>query len=143
MDGSNIPYPRIRRVTEEDIPWLHDLCARAYPEGYFDPVAAEKWVRSMLGSSNHLPIRGDRSWLVGYVQPLPWNPAHKTAHLLPVSSYGNAREEISEMVSIAITWAKSLGAGEFYFSTITGFDFGPIVLPLGAKPSSPAYVLRL
>jgi hypothetical protein len=138
----------IRRVTEADIPWLHDLCARAYPKGYFNPEDAEKWVRymianAMLDSSTHLVLRGDRSWLVAFVQSLPWNMAQKVARLLPVSSLGSARREIEEMVRIAVDWARKKGAGEFHFATITGVDLGPIVLPLGAKPSSPAYVLRL
>lgn len=141
MDG--FASPTIRRVTENDIPWLHELCAHAYPKGFFDPVASEIWVRRMLTSNDHLCIRGERSWLVATVNCAPWNPKVKVGSLLPVSSFGDATEEIRGMLSTATSWAREKGATLFFFSAITGYDFGPLVVPMGAKTISPAYVLEL
>ena len=137
-------FPVIRRVTEEDIPWLHALCASAYPPGYYDPIASEQWLRLLLCTPSVLLLRGSSAWLNGAVSSLPWQPATREARLLPVASNSpRAAWELVKMTGMAIDWAREKGASKFYFAAVTGVDLGPLARRFGAKPVSPSYVLDL
>jgi len=133
----------LRRVTEGDIPWLHQLCAAAYPSGYYDPVASEAWVRALMRAPNVFLMRGERAWLNAEVSPLPWQPTIKVARLLPVASQGRGMIELVKLTEAAIDWAREKGASKFYFAAVTGTDLGPLARRFGAVPVSPSYVLDL
>ncbi len=133
----------IRRVTEADTPWLHTLGKACYPDGTYDADAAEQWVKSIMRSPNHLLLRGDRSWIVAWVQSAPYRPKFKTGHFLIVASLGKAIVELRSMTAIVVEWAKQKGAARMYWASINGNDFGPLAKPHGAKPVSPSYMLEL
>jgi len=133
----------IRQVTEADTPWLHTLGNHAYPDGTYDKDAAERWVKSIMRSENHLLLRGERAWIVAWVQSAPYRPAFKTGHFLIVASLGNAIKELRAMTALVVEWAKSRGAARMYWASINGNDYGPLAKPHGAKPVSPSYMLEL
>lgn len=135
----------IRRVTEEDIPWLHELCRQAYPAGYYDPIASERWVRGLMKQpSTVLLLRGSLAWLCTNVAAPPWDSKKLEARLLPVaSSSPKAAWELAKMTKQAIDWAREQGASKFYFAAMTGVDLGPLARRFGAVPVSPSYVLDL
>ena len=127
----------IRRVTVEDIPWLHQLCAEAYRKGHYDPVASEAWVRSMIPDPNHFVLRGRGSWMAVTVAGFPWAPKQKWGRFEAVA--GKASKEMFRMAEISVRWMQEMGAKGWYMATVNDVDFGPIARYLLGKPATPAY----
>ncbi len=132
---------RIARVS--DLPWLLKTACIAYPPGTFVAAAAEGWLRSLLQNPTCLFLRGDRAALVAIVKQLPYAPDIRHGYLLPVWSRGKAARELVKMTDMVLRWARERGASEFYFSAVTGCDFGPLARKFGGVPVSPSYVVRL
>lgn len=122
---------------------MHETCARAYPPGYYDPVASEVGVRRFLASSDALLLRGNVSWLGVSVGGPWWNPKEREARFLPIVSAGQATFELLKMVKMAMDWARERGAKRFYFVAVTGVDLGPLARRFGGVPVSPSYVVEL
>ncbi|MDE2099895.1 MAG: hypothetical protein KGL39_21760 [Patescibacteria group bacterium] len=133
----------IRPLTPADFPWCHDLCRRAYPLGYYDPMASQRWFEALLQSSGFRALRGDKAFAIAAIQERPWNPARTDAFLLPVVAPDRSGFELYRLIRALVVWAKRVGADQFHFDAITGVDFGPIAQRLGAKPASPNYILQL
>jgi hypothetical protein len=140
LNGQFFP---IRRVTVEDTAWLHKVGEKCYQDGTYDVETAEEWIKVLMNSPNHLLLRGDRAWIVAWVQSAPYRPSFKTGHFLIVASLGNAIKELRTMTAIVIEWSKEMGASRVYWAAINGTDFGPIAEPFGALPVSPSYMLEL
>jgi hypothetical protein len=143
MDGSSNGASPIRRVASTDIPWMLAVAEGCYPDGYYEPQAAARWLEAMLASETHLMLRGTHAFMTAIVADIPWAPQRRRGMFGPVASDGSAPHEILNMTQEALAWAKGKGACDFYFGAVTGVDFGPLARRFGGRPVSPYYVVDL
>lgn len=130
-----------RRLTPADMPWLHELCAQAYPPGYYDRDAADAWVRRIIESPDYVAMRGKSACMICGLFAYPYAPAIKIAFHALVASFGRAARELLAMTALCAEWAKANGARALLWTAATGVDFGPLAKRFGAHPISPAYAL--
>lgn len=132
-----------RLITPDDMPWLHELCAKAYPAGYYDPDAADAWVRRLIVSPNYMAMRGERAAMICGNCPFPYAPKVKVADFLLIASFGRAWLELVAMTETCIKWAREIGVKRVIWSSMTGVDFRVLAEHFGARPISPDYSLEI
>lgn len=144
MDGASFHGGlSIRRVTEDDTAWLHALGEHCYPDGTYDRDSAEQWIKSLMQSPRHLMLRGERSWIVAWVQSTPFRPKFWTGHFMIVASLGNAGAELRQMNRMVVAWFREKRARRIYWATTGGTDLGPLARDAGAAPCSPTYMMNV
>lgn len=137
----------IRRCQENDIPWMMEIAAQAYPEAeqaYSDNTAA--WLLERMRQPEIVFLRGDRSIGIAHLTHRFWVPGNWQAYLLflyagKVDSK-NAWEPF-HLLDALVEWAKLGHATKFWFGDITGYDFEAYAKRRGGSLAGKTYVLDL
>lgn len=122
---------------------MHGLCAHAYPNGFYDPEASERWMERVLKSIDNIALRGEKACMICSVFGPPYAPKSRGAYFTLIASFGDAMAELVAMTKACIEWARSKRAWRIVWASATGVDFGPLAVKFGASPISPDYGLEL
>lgn len=132
----------IRLLTEADIPWLHQLSHKRYPQ--FDHQTTEGWFRHHILKNPMLalPIRSDNAFTISLLVVWPWTGEIECNNVFVCADHGAMWEAIKLMRATA-RWAKGRGATWFRMGSDTDFDFGAIARRIGANDHRTRYSVRL
>jgi hypothetical protein len=138
------PKQRVRLITEDSIPWMHDVGDRRYP-GKYDRLGVEMWVRNIVlkGPMMFLPIRSDNAFLIAMLSTTPWVPQTPEANVALVCADDGKMWEAIMLLRASIEWAKRRKCSLWRVSSETDFDLEPIARKLGAIEPNTRWILRL
>jgi hypothetical protein len=131
-------------MTEDDLPWLKQLCLRKYSDRY-EPEATENWYKQLVLKNPllFLAIRTDKAFLIALISCLPWTPSEFEANIIFLCAEDNAAWHTLKLLRYSIDWARRRKLTYWRIAGETEFDLGPLALRVGAKESQPRYSLRL
>jgi hypothetical protein len=130
-------------LTENDIPWLTDLCKRRYSNQY-DSVTTEGWFRNIVLKQPVVfyPARMPNAFCISMLSLVPWLPSTVECNIVFVCAEHGALWEAMKLLRSSIAWAKMRGCTLWRLSSDTDYDLSPMAERLGAKEISPRYVVR-
>ena len=125
----------IRVATAADSEALLDIARAAY--GPLDFSRTLAWLHKSLPSPNFTTLLGERSFLVGTVAHLPWEPA-PTAYVLFLAAHParpTPRLEPLILLRQFSAWARTLNATTLEAGSATGYNLEPLFRRLAGSPS--------
>lgn len=130
-------------LTENDIPWLTDLCKRRYSHKY-DSVTTEGWFRNIVLKQPVIfyPARMPNAFCISMLSLVPWLPSEVECNVVFVCAEDGALWEAMKLLRSSIEWARTRKSTVWRLSSDTDYDLSAMAFRLGAKEISPRYVVR-
>ena len=134
----------IRRMNEDDLPWLWYLCSKRYPHKFSGAAAASWFRRFVFRDQKHFyAARTDHAFTVSRLDIEPWFPDDPEVHvMLACADHGHGLE-ILGLLRDSVEWAKQCNCTTWRCCSNTEYDFAPIARFLGADEQQPRFVMRL
>lgn len=148
MDAEVAQRSIIRLCTEEDIPWMLQVAAEAYPQT--DAARSQPaidWIRERLKEPNLIFLRGDRAIGIANLVERFYAPGRLQCYLLflyasKADGLSNVWEPFRILDALA-DWGKENGASAFWYGDVTGFDFEAYAKRRGGRLAGKTYVIDL
>lgn len=133
----------MRRLTEDDFPWLHELFPRRYP-GY-SARGAETWMRAKFRGSLEacLAQRTDDAFCVTLLHGYHWLPFQYEAHVIALCAEEGRVWQAIALLRCSVIWGYEQGATAWRIHADTGSDIGPLMRRLRVPEDKPRYKLDL
>lgn len=133
-----------RLLTEDDIPWLFNLCRKKYSHRY-DPVRTEGWFRNNVLKQPllFLPQRTPNAFCISMLSVSPWLPAEYECHISFLCADDGAMWETMKLMRASLVWAKQAKCTSWKIASDTDADLAPLARRLGATEIAPRFILRL
>lgn len=135
--------PKIRLVRAEDIDWLSEVCANAYPGKIKDWDGFKRWWLQAVNNRELACLRTDKAFIVCALQRFFYDPSLVLGKTIYFASEQTAPWDMVALVRTGARWAAERGAKEFEIDAITGIDPRPLAARLGNLTERPAYRMRL
>lgn len=134
---------RPRLLTENDIPWLYDICRRRYSNDY-DPISTELWFRNTVLKSPMFfcPQRTDNAFCISQLSAQAWLPTLFNCNVAFICAEEGAAWEALKLLRCSIEWAKSRKVHTWAVSSDTPTDLKAMAYRIGATEIYPRYVIR-
>ena len=135
---------RIRLLSEDDLPWLTDLCKRRYSDRY-DEESTIGWFRNICLKSPLLfqPIRTDHAFCITMLSVMPWLPSEWEANVIFICADRHAGWEPLRLLRALVEWSRKRKSTYWRICSETDFDLAPLAKRVGAKELSPRFMMRL
>jgi hypothetical protein len=130
-------------LTENDIPWLVDLCKRRYSNKY-DPVTTEGWFRNIVLKSPVIfnPSRMPNAFCISMLSLVPWLPSEIECSVIFICAEHGAHWEGMKLLRSSIEWARTRKSTVWKLQSDTDYDLSGMAKRLGATEIAPRYVVR-
>lgn len=132
-----------RLLTENDIPWLYDICRRRYSSKY-DPIATELWFRNTVLKQPMFfcPQRTDRAFCISQLSAQYWLPTEYNCNIAFIAAEEGAGWEALKLLRCSIEWANKRKCTTWAVASDTPVDLKALALRVGAEEIYPRYVIR-
>lgn len=132
-----------RLLTENDIPWLYDICTRRYSRKY-DPISTELWFRNKVLKEPlmFLPQRTREAFCISTLSVLPWLPTEFNCNVAFIAAEEGAVWEAVKLLRASMAWSYSRKCVSWGVASDTGVDLKPLAKLLGADEIYPRYAIR-
>ena len=127
----------------DDIPWVTEVCARAYPGKIKDWGGFQRWWEAVLFNRELACFRTDRAFLVAALQRFFYDPSLILGKTIYFASEQTAPWDMVALVRTGARWAAGMGAKEFQIDALTGIDVRPLAARIGNLSEVPMYRMRL
>ncbi|HEY2231447.1 MAG TPA: hypothetical protein VGI22_27670, partial [Xanthobacteraceae bacterium] len=133
------PWP----MTENDIPWLYDLCKKRYP-GKYDSVTTEGWFRNIVLKQPVLfhPVRMRNAFCISMLSILPWMPSDIECTVVFVCADDGCMWEAMKCLRSSVEWGRLRKCSVWRLCSDTDYELKAIAHRLGATEQSPRYCIR-
>ena len=130
-------------LTENDLPWLYDICRRRYSHKY-DPISTEGWCRNIVMKTPmlFLPQRMPNAFAISMLSVVPWLPSNFNCNLVFICAEAECQWEAMKLLRASIAWADRRECKTWNIASDTDVDLGPLAHRLGAEEIWPRYVIR-
>lgn len=146
--GSNTPQSSHVLVepwamTEDDVPWLYDLCKKRYPEKY-DSVTTEGWFRNIVLKQPVLfhAIRMPNAFCISMLSIMPWMPSEIECSVVFVCADDGCMWEAMKCLRSSIEWGRLRKCAIWRVCSDQQYDFSGLAKRLGATEQQPRYCIR-
>ena len=142
-NGADVPV-LVRLMTEDDLPWLKDLCLRRYSHRY-EPESTENWFRQLVLKNPllFLAIRTDNAFSISLISCLPWLPSEFEVNVIFLCAEHGEMWQALKLCRYSIDWARRRKCHVWRLASETGYDLSMISKRLGCKELTARYSLRL
>ena len=132
-----------RLLTENDIPWLYDICRRRYSNDY-DPISTELWFRNRVLKEPmwFLPQRTPNAFCISSLATLPWLPSDFNCNIAFICAEEGAGWEALKLLRASVAWAYNRKCKTWAVASDTPVDLKQMALRLDATEIHPRYVIR-
>ena len=133
----------VRLLTERDLPWLHRLFKKRYPN--HDALTTERWFLNVCcrDALNLLAIRTDDAILVAMNTVLPWIPEEPEVNIVCIAADDDAGFQIVTLLRKSIEWARLRKAARWRLTSDMPYDVWPLAKRVGAREIRPRYEIDL
>ena len=130
-------------LTENDIPWLYDICRRRYSHDY-DSISTELWFRNIVLKNPllFLPQRMPYSFCISQLSVLPWLPSDFNCNIAFICAEEGCGWEALKLLRASINWARQRQCKTWAVASDTPVDLKQMALRLDATEIHPRYVIR-
>ncbi len=134
----------VRDCSQDDIPFMLELGNERYAEleeGY-EPEAAERWLRAVVGAPAVIAVRGEESCAIAFIVWPTWTPSASYCDLGAICARKHLRHPLEplRLLRAIDTKRRERGCSRFYIhSSFT--DLAPFARRLGAVPLTQSYVV--
>ena len=127
-------------MTENDLPFLKELCLRRYGNQYA-PVETEAWFKNIVLKAPLLfnAVRTEHAFCISMLSILPWLPNDIECNVIFICSDDGYGWEAVRLLRYSMTWAKERKCSRWYLASETEYDIGPIAKRAGTKEITPRY----
>ena len=129
----------MRRITRDDLPWLHRVFRQRY-DSHYDAMGAEGWLTETVLPNPALfyPVRNEHAFLIALLSVSPWLPADWSCFIVVVCAEpGHVWSALPRLRS-SMEWARNRRA-RWRFNSDTENDIGPLMRRIGATEIEPRY----
>ena len=117
----------LRQLGPDDLEWLAEVSAEAYPGRIKDWAGFAEGIMMMLQNPQMACLRTENAFLFAGLQRFFYDPGLIIGTTVHFASRGTVPWEVVSLARAGLIWAFSKGAVEFEFDSITEVDFGPLV----------------
>ena len=130
-------------LTENDIPWLWDICKRRYDSRY-DPISTELWFRNRVLKEPllFLPQRMPNSFCISALAVLPWLPSDFNCNVAFICAEEGHGWEAMKLLRASREWARMRKCKTWALASDTPVDLKQLAWRLEATEIHPRYVYR-
>lgn len=132
----------MRLLLESDLPWLHSIFRRRYPN--HDAHTTERWFLSFaLKDANMFAARTDDAFLVAMMVVLPWLPGDPEVNVVCICADDDAGWQVIKLLRSSIEWSRKRNAARWRLNSDTGYDVRPMAMRVGAHEVNPRFEIDL
>jgi hypothetical protein len=130
-------------LTENDIPWLWDICKRRYDSRY-DAISTELWFRNKVLKEPllFLPQRMPNSFCISMLSVLPWLPSDFNCNVGFICAEEGCGWEAMKLLRSSREWARTRKCRTWALASDTPVDLKQLAWRLEATEIYPRYVYR-
>ncbi|HEY2530280.1 MAG TPA: hypothetical protein VGJ20_20480 [Xanthobacteraceae bacterium] len=130
-------------MTENDIPWLYDICTRRYSRKY-DPISTELWFRNKVLKEPlwFLPQRTPGAFCISTLSVLAWLPTEFHCNVAFICADDGCGWEALRLLRASIAWSHSRKCKTWAVASDTPTDLKQLALRIGATEIYPRYVIE-
>jgi hypothetical protein len=134
----------VRLLVEDDLPWLHNLFSKRYPDRY-DAATTERWFRSVVvkDAMHMYAARTNDAFVVAMMVTMPWLPGHPEVNVVGICADDGAGWQVIKLLRGSIDWARKRNAAVWRLSSDTMYDVWALAERVGAHHVRPRYEINL
>jgi hypothetical protein len=134
----------VRLLVEDDLPWLHSLFTKRYPERY-DAATTERWFRNVVvkDAMHMYAARTDAAFIVAMQVIMPWLPGDPEVNVVAICADDGAGWQVVKLLRDSIDWARKRNATIWRFASDTEYNVWPLAERVGARRVCPRYEINL
>ena len=134
---------KVRKIVHDDLPWVADVCAHAYPGRVKDWDGFYAWWKQAVSNPNLLCIRTDIAFLVSALHRFFYDPSLVLGTAVYFASEQTAPWDMVALVRTGARWAVDAGALEYEVDATTGIDPKPLAARIGNLTERSVYRIGL